>query len=190
MKKVKQNIVVIILIFVIISFMINSTYANTLNIELNSNKQNVKIEENVTITVDWKEKMQAADYILEYDETKLEYVSASIEDIYINKTQEGQIGISWFSTDNKDLTKMTFTFKAKEAGETQIVAQIDCGFADGQLKQPDSYDTKEKGQVTLKITKQINSTVMYALIICVVLSIFVIIIEVVHKKNKNKRGEN
>lgn len=149
--------VLIIVIFVLLCvFLVNYVYATSLLLEVKADKETVEIGENVTITVDWNEKMQAADYILKYNSLKLEYVSASIEDTYLNKTQKGQIGISWFSSNNQDLTQMTFVFKAIEKGAAELSVQIDGGFSDGQLNVPGNYDVTSKGRKTITLIEKIN----------------------------------
>ena len=149
--------VLIIVIFVLLcAFLANYVYATSLLLEVKADKETVEIGENVTITVDWNEKMQAADYILKYNSSKLEYVSASIEDTYLNKTQKGQIGISWFSSNNQDLTQMTFVFKAIEKGDAELSVQIDGGFSDGQLNVPGNYDVTSKGRKTITLIEKIN----------------------------------
>ena len=180
--RVVNKIITIVMLLILI-FTVNQVYAESLNIEVKPDKEKVKIEDEITVTVDWKEKMQAADYILKYDNTKLEYVKASVEDTYINKTKAGQIGISWFSSDNTDLTQMTFTFKAIEEGEVELELQVDGGFANGKLEQPEGYNVDANGKTTVKITKE-NKVLKYTLIACGILIILVIIIEIVHKKNK------
>ena len=180
--RVVNKIITIVMLLILI-FTVNQVYAESLNIEVKPDKEKVKIEDEITVTVDWKEKMQAADYILKYDNTKLEYVKASVEDTYINKTKAGQIGISWFSSDNTDLTQMTFTFKAIEEGEVELELQVDGGFANGKLEQPEGYNVDANGKTTVKITKE-NKVLKYTLIACEILIILVIIIERVHKKNK------
>ena len=179
----KKIAILLSVMMITLAFSINYAYAINLSLEVKLDKQTAQIGEEITVTVDWKEKMQAADYILKYDNTKLEYVKASVEDTYINKTKAGQIGISWFSSDNTDLTQMTFTFKAIEEGEVELELQVDGGFANGKLEQPEGYNVDANGKTTIKITKE-NKVLKYALIACGILIILVILIEIVHKKNK------
>ena len=151
-----KKVLIIVILVLLCGFLVNYVYASSLLLEVKADKETVEIGENVTITVDWNEKMQAADYILKYNSSKLEYVSASIEDTYLNKTQEGQIGISWFSSNNQDLTQMTFVFKAIEKGDAELSVQIDGGFSDGQLNVPGNYDVTSKGRKTITIIEKIN----------------------------------
>ena len=151
-----KKVLIIVILVLLCGFLVNYVYASSLLLEVKADKETVEIGDNVTITVDWKEKMQAADYILKYNSSKLEYVSSSVEDTYINKTQEGQIGISWFSSNNQDLTQMTFVFKAIEKGDAELSVQIDGGFSDGQLNVPGNYDVTSKGRKTITIIEKIN----------------------------------
>ena len=149
-----KKVLIIVILVLLCGFLVNYVYASSLLLEVKADKETVEIGDNVTITVDWKEKMQAADYILKYNSSKLEYVSSSVEDTYINKTQEGQIGISWFSSNNQDLTQMTFVFKAIEKGDAELSVQIDGGFSDGQLNVPESYDVTSKGRKTITLIEK------------------------------------
>ncbi|MBR6504491.1 MAG: hypothetical protein IKT41_02040, partial [Clostridia bacterium] len=97
--------------------------------------------------------MQAADFILNYDKEKVEYVSSSIKGTYcVNDADNGKVKVVWFSDDDTDMTKITFTFKAKAEGEVKFSVEIDGGFADKNVVSPDSYDVTTHGAtaVTLK----------------------------------------
>ena len=150
----KKTAILLSVMMITLAFSINYAYAINLSLEVKLDKQTAQIGEEITVTVDWKEKMQAADYILKYDNTKLEYVKASVEDTYINKTKEGQIGISWFSGNNTDLTQMTFTFKVIAKGTAEVSVQVDGGFSDGQMQVPESYDVETSGKKTITLTEK------------------------------------
>ena len=151
MKKVVVFIAVMVITLLV---SVNCIYATSLNLEVKTDKNTAQIGDNITVTVDWKDGMQAADYILKYDSEKLDYISSSISDTYINKSQAGTIGISWFSGDDTNLSKMTFTFKVKKEGTADFSVQVDGGFADGQMNVPESYDVSSKSvKLTAKTTQ-------------------------------------
>ena len=110
-------------------------------------KNTVKVEDNVTVTVDWKEGMQAAVFKLKYDAEKLTFSKASIGASYYNAETEGVISVNWASLEEEDLTKMTFEFATKKEGKVEFEV-TDAKFADGELEEPEEY---ECGKVELTI---------------------------------------
>ena len=148
MKKMKNVLISIVLFAVIVSFTTVSN-ALTLVLTLNSSAPKINVGSDVTVTVEWKEGMQAADFILKYDNSKLEYQSSSISDSFLRVTN-GEVRIAWFSTSgNEDLTKATFTFKGKTVGDAVFSTQIDGGFTNKNLIQPDEYNVTGTTTVTI-----------------------------------------
>ncbi len=148
LRKVSLVLAIFLIIFLGITTTVN---AATLTLKTTADKKDLKVGETVTVTVDWQEGMQAADFILNYDSSKVEYQSSSIGDDYLtNDSANGKVKIVWISLNDKDMTKMTFTFKTKAQGTVKFSSKIDGGFATGEMVQPDSYDVTTYAEVTIK----------------------------------------
>ena len=87
---------IIVILFLIILNLTCVVNANTLTLDLKTSANTISIDDEVIITVDWKEKMQAADFILEYDSQKLEFIESDIDENFTN-TKDNQLLVSWFS---------------------------------------------------------------------------------------------
>jgi len=154
LKKISMVVVALLAVLLIVGGAVN---AATLTLKVATNKKELKVGEEVIVTVDWEEGMQAADFILNYDKDKVEYVSSSIGDDYLtNDAANGKVKVVWISLNDKDMTKVSFTFKAKAEGEAKFSTEIDGGFANGEMVSPDSYDVKTYGAtaVTLKASAE------------------------------------
>ena len=137
----KNKILIIsTILVVIISIFTNSVYAlENLNISITTSNSNAKVDDVIDIYVNWKEKMQAADYILNYDSDKLEFISANIsEDNYSVKTL-GKINVCWYSGSD-ELTGMTFKFKVIGEGEAYLNVEVEA-FANENLERPSDYNS-------------------------------------------------
>lgn len=170
MKK-KYIITIMFLVILNFAYVVN---ANSLNLKLTSSAKSLSIGDEVTVTVDWKEKMQAADFALEYDSEKLEFVEADIGENFTN-IKDNQLIVSWFSNNNEDKTSMNFKFKAISDGENEFKINVLGGFATGNLEIPDDY---VENSLTIKIKK--SNVFFYILLIIV----FLILIK--HKKTRRK----
>ena len=96
--------------------------------------------------------MQAADFVLNYDKDKVEYVSSSIgEDYLTNDAANGKVKVVWISLNDKDMTKVSFTFKAKAEGTAKFSTEIDGGFANGEMVSPDTYDVTTYGATSVAL---------------------------------------
>ena len=137
----KNKILIIsTILVVIISIFTNSVYAlENLNISITTSNSNAKVDDVIDIYVNWKEKMQAADYILNYDSDKLEFISANIsEDNYSVKTL-GKINVCWYSGSD-ELTGMTFKFKVIGEGDANLNVEVEA-FANENLERPSDYNS-------------------------------------------------
>ena len=170
---------IIVILFLIILNLTCVVNANTLTLDLKTSANTISIDDEVIITVNWKEKMQAADFILEYDSQKLEFIESDIDENFTN-TKDNQLLVSWFSNNNEDKTNMNFKFKAISEGGAEFVAKVSGGFATGNLEVPNNY---EEGNLEIQI-KESN------LLIKIFLLIFVIIMFLILIKYKKTRGRN
>ena len=173
----KKLLKTLIIALAIIIFTQITVFANTLKLDLTADKDNLKINEEVKITVSWSEGMQAADFSIKYDHEKLEFVKSELADDFIN-SEEGELKTAWFSMDDIDKTQIEYTFKAKKAGKVELSTQINGGFATGELEMPTDY---ENATLTIKIAQ---NPIVNILKIIGIITIILIIIMIVIKKRK------
>lgn len=150
LKKISIMIMAVTVILLMIGGVVN---AAGLTLKTITDKKELSVGEEVTVTVDWTDGMQAADFILNYDKAKVEYVSSSIGDDYLtNDKAAGKVKVVWISLNDKDMTKVTFKFKVIAEGEAKFTTEVDGWFANGEMVSPDSYDVTTHGvaAVTLK----------------------------------------
>lgn len=173
----KRVINILTIIFVQLVLLGTVTMAFTLKLNVTSNKENLNVGEEVVITIDWKDGMQAADFILNYDSKRFEFVSIDIDDIFY-KVEDSKVKIAWVSLDDIDKTSINIIFKALKPGKANFSTEISGGFATGKLVLPDNYDT---GSTTVKVNRL---TMEYILPIIVIVVVFIIIVLIVIKKTK------
>ena len=127
-------------IFILAMIAINTiSMGYVLNLDVKADKEKVNIDEEVKVTIDWKQNMQAADFILKYDNDKFEFVNINIEDTFYT-VEDSKVRIAWVSIDNTDKTSMEVTFKAKKSGKAEFEPVIDGGFANGNVEIPEKYN--------------------------------------------------
>jgi len=154
LKKIYMVVIAFVAILVMLGGVVN---AASLTLKTTTDKKELAVGEKITLTVDWTDGMQAADFILNYDKDKVEFESSSIgEDYLTNDSANGKVKVVWISLNDKDMTKITFTFKTKAEGEANFSTEIDGGFANGEMVSPESYDVKTYGAtaVTLKASNE------------------------------------
>ena len=166
----KKNVVkIFFLLFVLVASINSIIFASTLNLKIDTNKEKIKKGEEVNVTVSWSEGMQAADFSLKYDTNKLEYINCDLEEVFINNNIEaGEIKTAWFSMDNEDKTKITYTFKAKKSGKAEFETITNGGFATGNLEIPSQYN---EAKSTISIS---NNLVVYIVAIIILITIILI----------------
>ena len=174
----KKAILIILNILVIFMVFNVTVYAQTLNINVNSDKTNVKIDEIITVTVDWQDKMQAADFILNYDNTRFEFVDIDIDNAFY-KVENSKIEVAWFSIDDIDKTNITIHFKALKSGKADFNVAINGGFATGDLLMPDDYNINN---TSVKVKGISFGEILPMIIILVLIILTTIIINI--KKSK------
>ena len=170
MKKINKILRTSIIALILVLLMQITVFADTLNINIKANTAKIKVGDKVTVTVYWDKGMQAADYILNYDSEKLEFVKTDLKDDYINNTN-GQVKTAWFSVDDKDKTKIEYTFKAKKSGTAELKTTVNGGFATGNLEMPTEYT---EGELQLNISKA-NVSLKILKILAIVIVILVLI---------------
>ncbi len=177
MRKINKVIVLFVLLLMLLT---NSVSAMNLNLEMKVSEEKIKTGDEVTVTVNWQEKMQAADFSLFYDSEKLEYLSSDVDEMFTKKG-DNKISVFWFSTDNTDKTKIEFKFKAIKEGKAELTTKIEGGFATGELEQPDEY---EEGKATIKI-KNSNSPIFIIIMILIIIFFILILKTKIQRRKKN-----
>lgn len=153
-------------------------FASPLSLKITSDKTKFKKNDEITIEVNWEQEMQAADFSLNYDANKLEYIESDVDDTFINAQEAGKIKTVWISWDDTNKTNIKYKFKVLKAGKLKFTANVEGGFADGNLDIPEKY---ENGQLTIGST----SIFQYILIVVAVI-IIVFIIIIINKKRKTE----
>lgn len=111
MKIIKKTMT--ILIVFILSLMILSNSVNAASTTIRASASKVTVGKSVSVTVNFGEKLAAAQFILNFDESKFDYISCSVADGYSKDSKY----FAWISTtDTASLSSVTFTFKAKAIG--------------------------------------------------------------------------
>lgn len=175
----KKILIILLAIFILIILQ-SSAFANELILTISTDKEEIKIEDEIKIKVSWNKAMQAADFELNYDTKKVEYIKSDIDDVYItNNEKQGIIKTSWVSLDNTDKTEIEYTFKIKKGGKAKFTTTIDGGFATGKLEIPTKYND---GELILNIPG--NYTIIYILSIIAITIIIILFKKFIGRKEK------
>lgn len=181
-KKLIVSAFLLFTIFITNLLILNPVYADTLKLNITSDKEKIKNGEEIKIRVLWNQEMQAADYCLNYDASKLEYIKSDIDDVYINNdSKEGKIKTAWVSIDDSKKTSIEYIFKIKNNGQLKFTTNVDGGFATENMEVPDKYQDGE-----LTIGTQENNTFIF-FIVGIVIVIILLFIIINNKKSKNKK---
>lgn len=175
--KTKKILLVIVAIFSLIILQ-SSVFANELTLTISNDKEKIKVEDEIKIKVSWNKAMQAADFELNYDTKKVEYIKSDIDDVYVNNDEkQGIIKTSWVSFDNTDKTEIEYTFKVKKGGQVKFTTATDGGFATGKLETPTKYNN---GELILKIPG--NYRIIYVLLIIIIFITIIFIKKFIRRK--------
>lgn len=170
------------LVLIIVFFPLgNNVYAEALKLNITSDKEEIKNGDEIRIKVTWNKEMQAADFYLNYDSNKLEYLKSDIDDVFINdNAKEGKIKTAWVSMDDSKRTSIEYNFKIKNSGQLKFTTNVNGGFATENIEVPDGYNEGE-----LIIGKQEKNYIVYIVIVAIVIILAFIVIKN-NKKGKNK----
>lgn len=173
MKTIRIISSVLILSIIIIILFYNNVYAEMLALNIISDKEEVKVGEEIRIRVNWNTVMQAADFYLNYDSNKLEYIKSDIDDVFIsNNPNEGKIKTAWVSMDDSGKTSIEYFFKVKNDGQLKFSTSVNGGFATENIETPEQYNEGE-----LIIGTKDNNSIIYIImgiiIICIILLIYI-----------------
>jgi len=154
----KTTRVVLTVILLLILLMQTRVFANTLSISIITDRESYKKNDEVSVSVKWSQKMQAAGFTLYYDSNVLEFVSASIASPFYNSDTKGKISVNWASFDEVDSTSISFKFKAINDGKCTLKVTNPNAFANGNLETPTDYDIKTNGSKEIIIGNGKNNT--------------------------------
>ena len=116
----KRVISLLIIIYMILSFLTYVKADTNGNITLKSTKvSDIKVGDEIIITLTPSTKIKAGDFKIYYDNSKLEFISSSITEDY-RVVKDGLIDICIAS--DSGYSFFTFTFKALKGGNTTISA--------------------------------------------------------------------
>lgn len=152
MKKLISLILVLALVLSMTTVV--NAVVETADLKVSLDKTTAKVGDEVIVTVDWKEVMEAVDLELEFDEEKLEFVSASLPEDWIatDRIKNGVVQISWFSMNGQGITNITYKFKVIAEGDATFTT-AEAVLADANVESPENYNY---GTAKLKIS---NATV-------------------------------
>ena len=153
----KTSMKILIFTICLIAIIPLAVFASTLTLKVTTDKSKYEVGDDVTVTVDWTEKMQAASFVLKYDSDVLEFKSASVASSNYNSDTVGEISVNWASLEEKDLTKMTFEFKTKKTGTANVSIKSANAFANGNMVSPTDYDISSKGTINISINAKSTS---------------------------------
>lgn len=147
----KKSLVMIMIMFLITGVLYGTVSAASASV--NASPSSVEIGNNVTITVSFGgQKVSTAKFTLDYDTTKLEYVSYSCGGSGLKEFGTGTKRFGYVGT-TEDLSSVSFTFKTKAVGSASVSAKNVQISAQGQTNASagspsTSITIKEKPQPT------------------------------------------
>lgn len=149
MKKIISIMTVLVIVLAMATVSNAAITEKTAKLNVSVSKSQVKVGDEVTVTVSWKDKMEAIDLELGFDKNKVEYVSSSMSEDYIatDRIADGVVQISWFSMNGQGKNSITYTFKAKANGDATFTT-AEAILADENVESPEDYTY---GKATLKI---------------------------------------
>ena len=152
MKKFLRTSVIALALIILMQVAV-CAYSIKLKLSTDTNKYDLKKE--VSLTVDWGTKQEAAGFTISYDASKVKFTgSPDVTDTYYNSSTAGKVDVNWASLDGKQLTKMVFKFEtiAEGTAEFSITADKDKFSIEtnGQFISPDSIEiANPKASVTI-----------------------------------------
>ena len=131
-----------IIVMLVMFFCVNNSLAevDTLKIDITTSNPDAKVDDIIDVYVNWKQEMQAADYLINFDSDILEFVSTDdIPETNYNIIEPGKLRICWYGNDEK-MTGMTFKFKVLNEGDAKVSVVADA-FGTENLEKPENIET-------------------------------------------------
>ena len=113
MKKIISSIIIIFMLIVSLGGVVNAASAS-----VSASSKSVEVGSTVKVTVSFGQKVSAAQFTLNFDTSKLEYVSKSSGGLFSAATK--RYGYNSEDGVTADLASVTFTFKAKAEGTANV----------------------------------------------------------------------
>lgn len=159
MKKKLLKTSLISLIIIMLLQVASFAVADKITLKTLTDKDTYTVGDKVTVTIDWTEKMECAEFYIKFDSTKLEFEKATyidgreLKDEFTNVIGEGNLKFGYFGDES---TKMLFIFNSIATGKTTISVSDPDGFADGNLDEPSSYDVTTYGSKEITINAKVE----------------------------------
>lgn len=136
-----------ILIVFLLSLIILSSSVNAASTTISTSASRVAVGKNVSITVNFGEKVSAAQFVLEFDTSKFEYVSNSLGGTYSKDTKR----FAWVDSGaSNSASSVRFTFKANALGSGN--------FSISKLVLSDEGNNISKSSVAVTVQKATTTT--------------------------------
>lgn len=141
------NKMIAILVILCLSIIILSSSVSAASTTIRASASKVNNGKTVSVTVSFGENVSAAQFALNFDESKFTYVSCSLNDSYSKDSKY----FAWVSgSGTASLSSVTFTFKAKALGSGT--------FNISGLKTSNRSNTISKGSVSVTVQKAATTT--------------------------------
>ena len=173
-----------IFIFAFLLIIIGMTSVNAASCGISVTGSDVEIGQNVTITVSFTQPATSASFRLNYDSTKVQYISNSAG----GRNTGSSVVVDYLSMDLKPITSATFTFSTKSAGTANFsVSGITLSAANLE-EYSISYNNGKT--ITIKETSKLpvtfDSTITLIIIFAIIV-VLIIIVLVIRKKASKKQ---
>ena len=116
----KKSLIMTIIIFLLVGVL--GGVVNAASASARPSASSVEIGNNVTVTISFGQKVSAAKFTLNYDTSKLEYVSYSCGGSGLKEFGTGTKRFGYVGTAD-DLSSVSFTFKTKAVGTASVSAK-------------------------------------------------------------------
>ena len=146
MKKLISAVTVLMLLLGLTTTV--GAISQTVNVKLSLSKSTAKVGDEITVTADFKEDVEAVDQVLTYDSSKVEFIEVTtggkeVGAVYFNADTKGVVRLSWATGDSTKTVE--YKFKVLKAEEAKFSAVTEA-LADANVESPEKI---VDGSVTL-----------------------------------------
>ena len=116
-----------------------TAFAYNVTLKLSADKNAYDVNKEITLTVNWGEELEAVGFTINYDASKVKFVSTDIGEYFYNATDAGKVDVNWASMEGNALTQMIFKFITLAEGEVEfsITGADKDKFSNGDLVAPE-----------------------------------------------------
>lgn len=189
-----KNKVLKVLQFLILFAILYSTQSNATSLNLSTNSNEVKANEDVIFKINTDKDIEATTFFLKYDSTKLKFEECTTPKIIAKDyPEEGILRVIYIDTALEGTSEICLNFKARENvnDTTQIsITNLTLQF----LNDSTVYTEKNLEQSTFENTINIKSIpkfskgIKIAVLVIVVLVVLLILVTIESKKSKKKNS--